>query len=49
MAAGPTLFLLRYLGLATVYLGPYGEAAVANSYFAAQIFAVARVFFGFTL
>ena len=49
MAVAPTLWVLRYFGLATVYFGPWGEWAIANSYIAAEMLALARVFLGLSL
>ena len=50
MAAGPTAWLLREAGLVSLAaLHPYARIAIANSYYAAQIFALGRVFFGLQL
>lgn len=50
MALAPTAWLLQEAGLVSVTaLGPWARAAVANSYYAAQAVAVARVFFGLCL
>ena len=50
MAAGPTAWLLREAGLVSLAaLHPYVRVAIANSYYGAQLFALARVFFGLQL
>jgi hypothetical protein len=50
MALAPTAWLLREAGMVSLAsLSPLVAKAIANSYYAAQVFALSRVFLGLKL
>ncbi len=50
MAAAPSAWLLREAGMVSLAAAsPWLRVAIANSYYAAQAFALARVFLGLAL